>query len=88
MTDTQQGEPQFLSKTLGPEAQAALERHQEAEHTRIKTRAGSFTVSVQKDFEDNLELVIYVVGLDIPLSQIVVVDDAGMDHRLADEYAE
>ena len=82
MNETQTGEPQYLSKTLGPEAQASLDRYREAEHTRIKTRAGSFTVSVQKDFEENLELVVYVVGLDIPLSQIVVVDDAGMDHRL------
>ena len=82
MTEQAQGPPQFLSKSLGKEAEAGLERHKAAERTRIKTRQGSFTVSVQKDHEGNPELVIYVVDLDIPLSQIVVVDEHGADRRL------
>ncbi len=88
MTDTQQGEPQHLSKGLSDEAQSALERRQERELTLIKSKAGPFTISVQLDFEDNLEIVLYAANLTIPISQIVVVDDAGMDHRLADEYTQ
>ena len=82
------GEPQHLSKGLSDEAQSALERRQKRELTHIESKAGRFTISVQLDFEDNLEIVLYASNLTIPISQIVVVDAAGADHRLADEYAE
>ncbi len=78
------GEPQHLSKSLSPEAEAGLERHKQAERTRIESKAGPFTISVQRDFEDNLEIVLYAVDLAIPISQIVVVDANGADHRLSE----